>query len=203
MDEWPEGSDYILNAQALVYHGYSATYFDRIVTKFALGGVSTSNFAVENMQCVKLVDIIRDKFFEKPIACDPNEYVFAPAMPFKARLTQYLKRTLPFRAARWMVHILTHRIVNELNVQLGFQQRTDSIYQRIDMLASAISAQREYTTSLDREIQQRSDVIDQQNENLTAAVGKLLANAADLRQILQQRSDVIDFMDMNPQDKFF
>lgn len=190
-DEWPEGSDYILNVQALVHHGFSAKYFNRIVSKFALGGVSTSNFAREQQQCSELINLINNKFFQKPIEYDSNEYVFTSAMPFNTRLKLLIKGALPFRVARHILDRLAHRIVDVLNVQLDFQVRTDSIYQRIDILASEVSEQHQFTTSLQEVLQQRTDSIYQQNENLMAAIGKLLQDSADLRQILHMRTDSI------------
>ncbi|EAR19347.1 glycosyltransferase involved in cell wall biogenesis [Synechococcus sp. WH 7805] len=76
VDEFPFGSDYIFNVQALVQHKFSAKYFPGVISKFALGGLSTSSFDDESKQLNKLIKYIQANFFNKPLEYDEKEYVF-------------------------------------------------------------------------------------------------------------------------------
>ena len=90
--EWPQGSDYELNVQALVKHEYRAKYINRVVTQFALGGVSTSNFEKEKAQYELLKTMITAKYFSRPIICDNNEYVYNKNASLRARISGLTKR---------------------------------------------------------------------------------------------------------------
>lgn len=74
--QFPEGSDYILNVQALVRYGYSAKYFEKTVSKFALGGVSTSNFDREKELVERLIAYIRNEYFSDELVYSNDEFIY-------------------------------------------------------------------------------------------------------------------------------
>jgi glycosyltransferase involved in cell wall biosynthesis len=83
--ECPGGSDYFLNAWALAGAGFSARHMPRMVSKFLLGGVSTSNFGRELEDYERQRKIINARFFadgEQNAGVD--EYVFRGVLPFAA-----------------------------------------------------------------------------------------------------------------------
>jgi glycosyltransferase involved in cell wall biosynthesis/ribosome modulation factor len=148
--EWPLGSDYELNVQALVQHGFRAKYFPRIVSKFALGGVSTNNFDLEKQQFKKLSAIIREKYFCTAFQYKENEYVFIPAQQRSFIFKCKLKSSLPYKLAKFVKKNLVDKPFSKISALIvpsfliqEFWERTDSIYkgiidncERIDKLSS-------------------------------------------------------------------
>ena len=158
--EWPQGSDYELNVQAMVKQCLRAKYFNRVVTKFALGGVSTSNFDKEREQIDKLKAIINDKYFKTPIHCDENEYIYRQEIFNRTKLKQFLMKTLPYRFVKLILNRFVTLIINELDRRLDFTIRTDSIYEQVEKLTSVISNQRESIIGLHLKIDnQRESII--------------------------------------------
>ena len=140
---WPQGSDYILNAQALLLNGFRAKYFSRTVTKFALGGKSTSNYQQELNDYKKLSTIISELYFNIPVIYDLNEFVFDTKKQFIRIMKINLKQTKSYVFVRALYIRLIKQIAKILqtlifklepasNIIIDFQKRTDSIYHVIN-----------------------------------------------------------------------
>ncbi|MCB1907692.1 MAG: glycosyltransferase [Rhodocyclaceae bacterium] len=137
--EWPDGSDYELNVQALVQHGFTAKYYPRTISKFALGGLSTSNFDRETVQHEKLIELVRNKYFSTAIPFCEDEYII-DSPKTKARPSGLITWLLsPLRLARNLMIAVTGRVRQAMNsrspdrddltdVIADFRMRTDSIY---------------------------------------------------------------------------
>ena len=107
--EWTQGSDYELNVQALVLHGFKAKYINRVVTKFALGGVSTSNYEKEIQLVARLNAIIQQKYFQMPIRYQRNEFISKKSISQYFNVWSLLNRTPPFQMFRRFLHKLVAR----------------------------------------------------------------------------------------------
>ncbi len=95
--ELPNGNDYELNVQALVRDGYPAKYFQRTVTKFALGGVTTSNAAKEEQEYGDVIELMRKKYFSTQLDFSENEYTHTPSVAARRYPTLWnrVRRRLP------------------------------------------------------------------------------------------------------------
>lgn len=76
-EELPNGNDYELNAQALVRDAYRTFYMPRTVTRFALGGVTTSNAEKEASDYENVIEIIQSKYFPLTEEAPTYEYHFS------------------------------------------------------------------------------------------------------------------------------
>lgn len=137
--EFPHGSDYLLNVQALVRHQFSAKYFPKTVSKFALGGVSTSNFEREKELVDNLINYIRNQYFYEQISYPQNEFLFDKdeqsidvtsnqlANVTSLDFVRLLRRELETFLKR---ETLQHAVnADFINVTISdFQMRTDSLY---------------------------------------------------------------------------
>lgn len=137
--EFPQGSDYVLNVQALVRHRFSAKYFPKPVSKFALGGVSTSNFAREKELVDKLITYIRAEYFNEQVIYPKYEFLFDAANETSedissqpAKFTsQDLLKSLRCEFEAFFSRVPVHESANSdfINAMISeFRVRTDSIY---------------------------------------------------------------------------
>lgn len=85
--------EYHLNMCAFVGQGYSVKHLPRPICRFALGGISTSNFTEEWERFSTARDYLRRKFFPRGKAIQiqsKNEYLFYPPS-FRNRAKIYLR----------------------------------------------------------------------------------------------------------------
>jgi len=140
---WPQGSDYILNAQALLIYSFRAKYFPRIISKFALGGKSTSNYQREINDYKKLSTIISENYFSIPGTYDENEYVFDAERKYFSTLRNNIIQSKPYIFVRTLLirfikqiakilQMLLFKLEPASNIINDFQKRTDSIYNVIN-----------------------------------------------------------------------
>lgn len=99
--ELPNGNDYELNVQALMRDAYPAKYFQRTLTKFALGGVTTSNSEKEEREYGDVIELMRRKYFTALVDVPDNEYVYVAReegprrRSFFGRIRNSVRKRLP------------------------------------------------------------------------------------------------------------
>jgi glycosyltransferase involved in cell wall biosynthesis len=137
--EFPKGSDYVLNVQALVRHRFAAKYFPKPVSKFDLGGVSTSNFAREEDLVDRLIAHIRTKYFSDQISYPKNEFLYdGEGVASDANAGHYLSfapldfsRALRFELKEFFENRPTQNTASSDFISAtisDFRMRTDSLY---------------------------------------------------------------------------
>ena len=119
--ECPGGSDYELNVSALVKHAHPASYFPRVVTKFALGGASTADYQQEHQQFLRLRDVLRAKYFAEPVTVPPIEYLrlYAPPRPVARRLTRLAEKLSLWRPGQSAFRSLARALAGTRNETCG------------------------------------------------------------------------------------
>ena len=160
--EFPKGSDYILNVQALVREQLPAKYFPKPVSKFALGGVSTSNFASEMETVQRLLTYINDTYFSDDKVYPEQEYIF--------------HRTADTAPKNSSIHLMQQELFNSLRQELGpllnmasHQLNTKS------SLQSAITEFRIRTDSI-------YEIVQAQNKTQMKLISELISSAQNLRE---------------------
>jgi glycosyltransferase involved in cell wall biosynthesis len=66
--DYPFGTDWGLHAEAILGHKYTFAHVPMIIAKFALGGVSTSNFEKELSEYNKIKNLINEKYGHKDMS---------------------------------------------------------------------------------------------------------------------------------------